>query len=350
MLTIVQLSSSILFFGHAVYNYRSVGTVIEEAQSNTLKDYHDSLRSNRQRKTFNKLLKETIRQNDGNVQKGRAEVISTIRNIKNKDEVFAALTRANKNMNRKNVRFAVRNGEITLNGVSVDMKTFANMEKNEVVTFLTTLPNKPNPTIADVKNMTTTITKSFDGLNLNSELVRSLAIGLVKLFGSTDRTIKEKIINAVFQFIRFMIERTCYMEELDRIFSNIDKYFRLVNMVNGYFQQLINVIEEKYTKWSETRDSTYEEPYFFEFSLDIAKRAVQIFNLVSQPYFNGTNLTEFGLRKLQEYFSTWFASQVYEFEERQRRRNQRRRHSVRPRLKKSCTQCGGYFYIALPNL
>lgn len=49
LLTIVQLSSSILFFGNAVYNFKSVGTIIEEAQTGTLKDIQDSLRSGRHR-------------------------------------------------------------------------------------------------------------------------------------------------------------------------------------------------------------------------------------------------------------------------------------------------------------
>lgn len=49
MLTIVQLSSSLLFFGHAVYNFRTTATIIEETQANVISDYQKSLRSNRHR-------------------------------------------------------------------------------------------------------------------------------------------------------------------------------------------------------------------------------------------------------------------------------------------------------------
>ena len=48
-LMIVQLSSSVLFFGNAVYNFKTAGTIIEETQSKTLMDIQDSLRSNRHR-------------------------------------------------------------------------------------------------------------------------------------------------------------------------------------------------------------------------------------------------------------------------------------------------------------
>lgn len=46
-LTILQLSSNILFFGHAVFNFKTASTIIDETQARVLKDYNDSLRSNR---------------------------------------------------------------------------------------------------------------------------------------------------------------------------------------------------------------------------------------------------------------------------------------------------------------
>ncbi|XP_063908497.1 uncharacterized protein LOC135126394 [Zophobas morio] len=343
LLTIVQLSSSVLFFGHAVYNYRSVNTVIEESQVNTLRDYQDSLRSNRHRKTLTKLVKETIRQNDGNVQRGRAEVISTIKNIQNKDEVFATLTRSNRAMNRNNVRFAASDGGITLNGVHVDMTHFTNMEKNEVITFLTKLPNQPKPADSDIRNMSTTVKNSFQGVGASE--IFNLSIGLVKLFGSTELTIKEKIISAVSELIKALIGNPeGYMDTLDRIFPNHHKYFRLVGMVNSFFQQLINEEEQKYTKWFQTRNPDDEKPYFFGFlSLDAAKRVTEIFNIVTKAYFIGTHLTQFGLEKLLEYFYTWFTRQVYSFEEREQRRQRRTEHG-RSTSKYNCTMCGGYYY------
>lgn len=49
LLAVVQLTSSVLFFGNAVYNFRSASVIVEETQTQVLQDYQDSLRSNRHR-------------------------------------------------------------------------------------------------------------------------------------------------------------------------------------------------------------------------------------------------------------------------------------------------------------
>lgn len=48
-LSILQLSTSILFFGHAIYSFKTAGTLIEEAQTSTMQKFRDSLSSNKQR-------------------------------------------------------------------------------------------------------------------------------------------------------------------------------------------------------------------------------------------------------------------------------------------------------------
>lgn len=46
-LTMLQLSSNILFFGHAVFNFKTATTMIDEPQSKVLQEYTDSLRNNK---------------------------------------------------------------------------------------------------------------------------------------------------------------------------------------------------------------------------------------------------------------------------------------------------------------
>lgn len=48
-LTILQLSSSVLFFGNAVYNFKTGAAIVEETQTKVLQEYQDGLRSNRHR-------------------------------------------------------------------------------------------------------------------------------------------------------------------------------------------------------------------------------------------------------------------------------------------------------------
>ncbi|XP_072397360.1 uncharacterized protein [Diabrotica undecimpunctata] len=152
-LVILQLASSVLFFGNTVYTFRTVGKIIDETQGRILEDYHDSLRSNRHRRTFNKLMKETIRQKEGNQVQGRAEVIKTIRNIANKDDVFAALTRNNKLMNRNGIRFSANGGEIILNGQTINMNEFIGMNREHASAFLSNLPTEPHISISDTNSM-----------------------------------------------------------------------------------------------------------------------------------------------------------------------------------------------------
>lgn len=47
LLKLVQFSSSLLFFGHAVYNFKSASTLVEETQKRVLTDMHENLKNNR---------------------------------------------------------------------------------------------------------------------------------------------------------------------------------------------------------------------------------------------------------------------------------------------------------------
>ncbi|KAF5306470.1 hypothetical protein FQR65_LT18566 [Abscondita terminalis] len=48
-LSLIQLGSSVLFFGNAVYSFRTANTIINESQTNALRNHQESLRSNRHR-------------------------------------------------------------------------------------------------------------------------------------------------------------------------------------------------------------------------------------------------------------------------------------------------------------
>ncbi|XP_017784092.1 PREDICTED: uncharacterized protein LOC108567883, partial [Nicrophorus vespilloides] len=121
-LTWIQLSSSILFFGHSVYNLQSSGTIITETQQQTLEDISTSLRSNRHRKTFNKITKETVAIHGD--QQGKAKVIAYIKNLgSSRDDVLANLTKNNKMLNQKGIRYFVDEGNIQFNNIKVDISS-----------------------------------------------------------------------------------------------------------------------------------------------------------------------------------------------------------------------------------
>ncbi|KAK4876434.1 hypothetical protein RN001_012856 [Aquatica leii] len=163
-LSIVQLSTSVLFFGNAVYSFRSANTIIDEAHINTLKKYQDSLSSNRQRKILNKLVKETIRQ-DGNVQSGRAEVISTLSKSFNSKELITVLTRNNKFLNKAGVRFAAKDGNITFNGIKIDINELRTMSQSQKTQSFTDLPPIPKASIENVKKVADSFNAVFNENN-----------------------------------------------------------------------------------------------------------------------------------------------------------------------------------------
>ncbi|XP_017772410.1 PREDICTED: uncharacterized protein LOC108559587 [Nicrophorus vespilloides] len=121
-LTWIQLSSSILFFGHSVYNLQSAGTIITETQQQTLEDISTSLRSNRHRKTFNKITKETVAIHGD--QQGKGKVITYIKNLgSSRDDVLANLTKNNKMLNQKGIRYFVDQGNVQFNNIKVDISS-----------------------------------------------------------------------------------------------------------------------------------------------------------------------------------------------------------------------------------
>lgn len=54
------------------------------------------------RKAFNRIKREAIRRNEGNVASAQAEIIATIRKIPNKDEALSILARSNEPRDRNN--------------------------------------------------------------------------------------------------------------------------------------------------------------------------------------------------------------------------------------------------------
>lgn len=114
-LTIVQLTSSILFFGHSLYSFQFAGEIINNSQVTKLKEISDLLKSNNQRKTFNKLTKETVRLT-GSIENGQAEVITAVTKNSNPSELIGTLKSLNKQFNRNGIRFSADKGGIKLNG------------------------------------------------------------------------------------------------------------------------------------------------------------------------------------------------------------------------------------------
>jgi hypothetical protein len=72
-LEVFQFASSCLFFSMSAVNIKTAGTIIKETQSTVISDFKASLRSNRHRRMFDKVAKQT-QGADGNTMQGNAKV------------------------------------------------------------------------------------------------------------------------------------------------------------------------------------------------------------------------------------------------------------------------------------
>lgn len=74
-LEVFQFASSCLFFTMSVVNIKTANAIIKETQNTVISDFEASLRSNRHRRVFRRVAKQTQGE-DGNTMQGNAKVRS----------------------------------------------------------------------------------------------------------------------------------------------------------------------------------------------------------------------------------------------------------------------------------
>ncbi|KAF7279925.1 hypothetical protein GWI33_006596 [Rhynchophorus ferrugineus] len=353
-LAILQLTSSVLFFGHAVYNFKGATQIIQETQAQVLQDYQESLRSNRHRKTFNKLMKETIR-SQGDSSRGKAEVISAIRKIQNKDDVFAALTRNNREMNRKGIKYSIDAGEIKFNGISVDMNEFVALNKKEAQIFLGKIseqsPN-PLPTVqADSisANFSNNVRNTLSAMNidvssLNYSTVILEAFNLLAVF---TEDIREKLLNIVQKTIDYILEKCVggLLTEFNEIIPKKSQFSECLQWIISYFTTRANELESKYQLYKQTGNSIYYDPLFDHVNPEWAKRGVYFFEYAVKLCYHWDTLLPEALRKISEYVAGWIVKYIYDDNVNKQKEKNRVMHSAGFRnVKVKCAICGGYYF------
>ncbi|XP_061389502.1 uncharacterized protein LOC133324675 [Musca vetustissima] len=99
-LDVLQLSASLVLFTHSVYNFQLASQIANQARTNSIKSYRETL-SNRQRRMFDKMSKETMRIR-GNT-KGKIDIIRNINKIPDR-QYLNDLFKVNKRLNEAKVR------------------------------------------------------------------------------------------------------------------------------------------------------------------------------------------------------------------------------------------------------
>lgn len=286
-------------------------------------------------------MKETIRQNNMNEAQGKAEVIAAIRNIQNKDEVFAVLTRTSKDMNKKGIKISAVGGEIVLNGVQVDFNEFASMNKKEATSLLSNLSRTEPMSIETVSRTRFMVSDVLQGFSITD--IESVANIATKLLGFCDGDIQTKVISALASLLASLTEPI--RKILEEMFPNQSKFVYLMEVVINFFAQTAEKLELDYRKWVNTGDNDYYNPLFRYIDVEQTKRVVGFFKEAVNMYYMGTHLTEEALKRLLKYFHNWLAKMFYERQQDSERFEKRKSHSaLSPSNKVSCSVCGGYYY------
>lgn len=363
-LTVVQLSSSVLFFGNAVYNFRTGAAIVEETQTKVLQEYQDGLRSNRHRyifflllivmifdvyfrKTFNKMRLETIRQNEGNVAAAQADVIATIRTIPDRNEVFAVLTRSNKMFNKSNIKFAASGGKITLNGVAVDISMFGELSKTEQSTFLLELPQSPTPTRAQATAISRMVDRVFrvDYVNVCGQMLSIPQWNFATILNIFQPAVQELLLKCLQTLLNNI--QINLNDVFKTIFPGRDLLETVLALVINFFKTKMALYEQEYIEQRESErlnSPNFDESDFaarFNASTDTARRALLFFERAVARSFSGDDVIEGVLREMIEYFTKWITEQMYKYEENRKMREVR----GLARSAQICSVCGGFCYL-----
>uniref|UniRef100_A0A1I8Q4C6 DUF4781 domain-containing protein n=1 Tax=Stomoxys calcitrans TaxID=35570 RepID=A0A1I8Q4C6_STOCA len=110
-LDVLQLSASLVLFTHSLYNFQLASRIANEARTNSIKSYRETL-SNRQRRMFDKMSKETIRIRGD--KQGKIDIVRNINKIPDR-QYLNDLFKVNKNLNEAKVRPSFGGDGIVLN-------------------------------------------------------------------------------------------------------------------------------------------------------------------------------------------------------------------------------------------
>ncbi|XP_050335134.1 uncharacterized protein LOC126762445 isoform X2 [Bactrocera neohumeralis] len=165
---LVQLAASLVLFTHSVSNFRMASTLVNDTHSATIQDYRKSL-SNRQRKIFDKMSKETIRIKGA--QQGKVDIIRGANDMPSK-QYLNDLYKINKKLNEAKVRpafGAAGEGVVLNNDVAVNTNDLRNnLQHNKGPNVLNSV-NKPIPTAHAEVNAVSNSKLLFSNVNNKSE-------------------------------------------------------------------------------------------------------------------------------------------------------------------------------------
>ncbi|XP_023245581.1 uncharacterized protein LOC106637191 isoform X2 [Copidosoma floridanum] len=143
------LTAHVLFICNSAVKMRLASDIIKSDQNQILKDYEESLRSNRHRKEFRRLVRNTGSNVVDEVHRNE-QIIRSLTKISNKDEFFATMVQNRKTFASTGTQLSFAEGQVQINGVTlINPSAFASMSKDgmlELINQVTTGNSKPSVT------------------------------------------------------------------------------------------------------------------------------------------------------------------------------------------------------------
>lgn len=189
------LTAHVLFICNSAVKIRFASEIIKSDQNQILKDYEDSLRSNRHRKEFRRLVRNTGANIADEVSRNE-QIIRSLTKIGNKDEFFATMVQNRKLFASTNTQVSFSEGQVQVNGVSlVSPSTFASMSKENIVSLVNqaTEVGQSTSNMSKSTNTPSTSGRSFISANALKAGVASLRDFCVQKSVSVDNLSAENV-------------------------------------------------------------------------------------------------------------------------------------------------------------
>lgn len=264
-----------------------------------------------------------------------------MKNIPNKDEAFAALTRNLSKLNKKGVKVFAQDGKIQFDGIPIDITEFSTVNKNKLDTFLSNLPNSRDTTSTDFSNTS----NIFNSNNFKTTNILEMAQLVSHVLQGYNGSIKEMIVETLVTLLNSI--EIPILEELRQMFPDLGMYTNLITLILRFFSEKASSLEEQYEKWIYTKSYEDYNPLFDYVDLDKCKRALEFMQKAIDVSFDFLVMKRHALEQLMKYFYEWFAQNYSDYVDDKNRDKKTKAHSAEENFiseKKSCKICNGVYF------
>ncbi|XP_045467314.1 uncharacterized protein LOC123675823 isoform X1 [Harmonia axyridis] len=345
LLSLVQLSSSILFFGHAVYNFKSASAIVEDTQNKVLKDIHENLKHNRSRKAFEKLRHEAIRKNNGDVQRGNADVIATMRKIIDKDQLLEILLGSDTDFEDMGLTCTSKlEGLVSFNGVQIDLNEVSSLPDGKIENFFSLSRSSEAATPSNICEIKDNIKNSFITFNLEGRAISKISNYFVGMTGSLTY-IAGPLLGVVKEFLQeYLIKDEHLLKAMNELFPNSDeKSLQIINTVAGFIYEEARKIEMMFKISDSVEGRIFKSLFNYVSKMDERDRLKYFMKFVCESYYQGGQLTKEGLDELKRYFAKLMTEQMVLYRDKKNRRDNRLKEERKVERVK-CPNCHGLHY------